>query len=688
MATSISKIRNVCLLGHGGDGKTALTESLLYLTKATDRLGKSADGNTVSDYDPEEIRRKISIQTTVNPVEFGGCKINVLDAPGFFDFVGETVQAMRVSDAAIIVMSAKNGVAVGAQKTWRTLKSEGIPAVLYIGKLDEDNADFFKTYEEARSIFGTSVAPVVIPTDDGNGVVDIVTKKAYTCTNHKVSEIAIPASMEDTVEEMRAALAEAIAETDDELMMKFFDGEEFTEEEYVTGLCAGIASCKVAPVFCGSAMSGLGSEALLNAIVKYLPSPDKGRKEINVAGGEEAEYAITEDGNAVLFIYKTVADQYGRFSYFKVLSGKVTPDMTVANTVTGANEKLGRIYMVRGKKNSEVSEICAGDLGAVAKLTDTRTNDTLCAGGANVVIKPMAFPRTCYTQAIIAKNKAAEEKIAIGLARLHDEDPVFENALNSETHQQTISGMGVTHLDVLVSKLKAKFGVEVELIAPRVAYREKIRKIVEAEGRHKKQSGGHGQFGHVKIRFEPCEDDGLVFAEEVFGGSVPKNFFPAVEKGLRECMERGVLAAYPVVNLKAVLYDGSYHDVDSNELSFKLAARLAFKDGLPKANPVILEPYGELKVIVPADYMGDINGDLNKRRGRVIGMDPTDDGMQMITAEVPMSEMHTYANDLRSMTRGWGAFTLDFVRYEEAPPMIQAGIIEEAKARMQEEDED
>ena len=688
MATSISKIRNVCLLGHGGDGKTALTESLLYLTKATDRLGKSADGNTVSDYDPEEIRRKISIQTTVNPVEFGGCKINVLDAPGFFDFVGETVQAMRVSDAAIIVMSAKNGVAVGAQKTWRTLKSEGIPAVLYIGKLDEDNADFFRTYEEARNVFGASVAPVVIPTDDGNGVVDIVAKKAYTCVNHKTTEIPVPASMEDTVEEMRAALSEAIAETDDELMMKFFDGEEFTEEEFVTGLCAGVASCKVAPVFCGSAMSGLGSEALLNAIVKYLPSPDKGRTETNIAGGEEAKYAITEDGNAVLFIYKTVADQYGRFSYFKVLSGKVTPDMTVANTVSGANEKLGRIYMVRGKKNSEVSEISAGDLGAVAKLTDTRTNDTLCAGGANVVIKPMAFPRTCYTQAIIAKNKAAEEKIAIGLARLHDEDPVFENALNSETHQQTISGMGVTHLDVLVSKLKAKFGVEVELVAPRVAYREKIRKIVEAEGRHKKQSGGHGQFGHVKIRFEPCEDDGLVFAEEVFGGSVPKNFFPAVEKGLRECMERGVLAAYPVVNLKAVLYDGSYHDVDSNELSFKLAARLAFKDGLPKANPVILEPYGELKVTVPSDYMGDINGDLNKRRGRVIGMDPTDDGMQMITAEVPMSEMHTYANDLRSMTRGWGAFTLDFVRYEEAPPMIQASIIEEAKSRMQEEDED
>ncbi|MDD6262663.1 MAG: elongation factor G [Clostridiales bacterium] len=691
MATSITKIRNVCILGHGGDGKTSLTESLLYLTKATDRLGKPADGNTVSDYDPEEIRRKISIQTTVDPVEFGGCKINLLDAPGFFDFVGETVEAMRVSDTGIIVMSAKSGVSVGAQKSWRTLKAEGIPAVLYIGKLDEEHADFYKTYEEARSLFGISVAPVVVPIMENGtavGIVDLVTKKAYSTAAHKTTEIPLPASMEATVEELRAVLAETVAETDDELMMKFFDGEEFTEEEFINGLRTGVASGKVAPVFCGSAVSGLGSEALLRAIVDYLPSPDQGRDEIDISGGEEKPFKITESGSAVLFIFKTVADQYGRFSFFKVLSGKVTPDMTVSNTVSGATEKLGRIYMVRGKKNTEVSEITAGDIGAVAKLTDTRTNDTLCAAGASAVIKPMSFPRTCYTQAIIAKNKAAEEKIAIGLSRLHDEDPVFENALNAETHQQTISGMGVTHLDVLVSKLKAKFGVEVELVAPRVAYREKIRKVVEAEGRHKKQSGGHGQFGHVKIRFEPCESEGLEFAEEVFGGSVPKNFFPAVEKGLRECMERGVLAGYPVVNLKAVLYDGSYHDVDSNELSFKLAARLAFKDGLPKANPVILEPYGELKVVVPADYMGDINGDLNKRRGRVIGMDPTDDGMQMITAEVPMSEMHSYANDLRSMTRGWGSFTLDFVRYEEAPPMVQASIIEEAKARMQDEDDE
>jgi len=399
-------------------------------------------------------------------------------------------------------------------------------------------------------------------------------------------------------------------------------------------------------------------------------------------------YKLNPDGPACAFVFKTVADQYGRFSYFKVLSGNVTSDMILSNTASGATEKLARIFTVRGKKTIEVPEICTGDIGAVAKLNDTRTGDTLCAAGSNTVIKGFSFPRTCYTQALIAKNKAAEEKIATALARLHDEDPVFENGLNAETHQQTISGMGDIHIDVLCSKLKSKFGVEVDLVSPRVAYREKIRKKVQAEGRHKKQSGGHGQYGHVKIEFEPCEELDLVFEERIFGGSVPKNYFPAVEKGLRESMQRGVLAGYPVVNLKATLYDGSYHDVDSNELSFKMAARLAYKAGLPQANPVIMEPYGTLKVLIPDEYMGDVIGDLNKRRGRVMGMTPLENKMQCVEAEVPMSEMHSYAIDLRSMTRGWGSFELDFVRYEDAPPAVQASIIEEAKALMEEEEEE
>ncbi len=691
MAYSIEKIRNICLLGHGGDGKTSLTESILFANKVTDRLGKAMDGNTVSDYDPEEIKRKISIQTTLEPVEVGGYKINVLDAPGFFDFVGEVTEALRVSESAVIVSSAKGGIAVGAQKAWLNLKHMDKPCALYISKLDEENADFFKTYEEARSIFGMSVAPIIIPIMEGGtatGIVNIVTKKAYKVANHKATEIAIPASMEDMVEEYRSVLAENVAETNDDLMEKFFGGEEFTDEEFAEGIRAGVASRAICPVFCGSSMTGLGTEALLQGIIDYFPSPAEGKDEIQIVDGEEKAYAYDENGAACAFVFKTVADQYGRFSFFKVISGKITPDMAAVNTVSGANEKIGRIYTVCGKKNTEVAEIGTGDIGAVAKLTNTRTGDTLCAAGGSTVIKGMEFPRVCYTKAIIAKNKAAEEKIATGLARLHDEDPVFENAINAETHQQTISGMGDIHLDVLCSKLKAKFGVEVELIEPRVAYREKIRKKVEAEGRHKKQSGGHGQFGHVKIRFEPTEELDLVFAEEIFGGSVPKNFHPAVEKGLRDCMEKGVLAGYPVVNLKAVLYDGSYHDVDSNELSFKLAARLAYKSGLPNASPVILEPYGLLKVTVPADYMGDISGDLSKRRGRVLGMDPAEDNMQVIEAEVPVSEMHSYAIDLRSMTRGWGSFTLDFVRYEEVPPMVQQQIIEEAKSRMEEDDDE
>lgn len=691
MAVPIEKLRNISLLGHGGDGKTSLLESCLYLTKATDRLGKVADGNTVSDYDPEEIRRKISISATLAPVEFDGNKINVIDVPGFFDFVGETVEALRVSDAGIIVFSAKGGVTVGAQKAWRNLKAKGLPCAIYVSKIDEEHADFYKAYNDAKSIFGISVAPVVIPIMENGtavGVVDVVTKKAYKADNHKISEIPLPASMESVLEEYRSALAENVAETNDDLIEKYFGGEEFTEEEFKSGIREGVKNRAICPVFCGSAVTGIGTDALLRGIIDYLPSPAEGNGEIQVVDGEEKTYKIDENGPLCLFVFKTIADQYGRLSIFKVVSGKLTSDTTVVNTVTGTNEKLSHIFLIRGKKNTEVTDIGTGDLGAVSKLVDTHTGDTLCAPGTNVVLKKFEFPRTCYTQAIVAKNKAAEEKIALALSRLHDEDPVFESALNSETHQQTISGMGDIHLDVLSSKLKNKFGVDIDLVAPRVPYREMIRKKVEAEGKHKKQSGGHGQYGHVKIRFEPTEETDLVFAEEVFGGSVPKNYFPAVEKGLRECIQKGVLAGYPVVNLKAVLYDGSYHEVDSNELSFKLAARLAYKSGLPNANPVILEPYGLLKVTVPADYMGDINGDLSKRRGRVIGMNPAEDNMQVIEAEVPLSEMHSYAIDLRSMTRGWGSFTLDFIRYEETPPMVQQAIIEEAKARIEEEEEE
>ncbi len=692
MAYSIDKLRNVCLLGHNGDGKTSLTESILFATKTIDRLGKVPEGNTVSDFDPEEIKRGISTSTALAPVEYNGHKINLLDAPGFFDFYGEVVEALRVADIGLIVVGSKGPISVGAQKMWRVLQDQEIPAAFYVSRLDEENADFYKTYDQMKELFGVAVCPLVIPIVEGGkptGVVNIVTKKAYKTDAHKTTEIPLPASMNDLVEEYRAQLSENVAETDDALMEKFFGGEEFTVEEMISGIKAGIVSRTIAPVFCGSAFTGLGTEALIQGIIDYFPSPAAGRGDVAVsAEGEETPYPIDPNGPAVAFVFKTVADQYGRFSFFRVASGTVTSDSSLVNANTGTTEKIGRLYMVRGKKNIEVDEVPAGDIGAVAKLTDTRTNDTLCAPGKVVTLKKMAFPRTCYTQAILPKNKAAEEKLATALARLHDEDPVFENQLNVETHQQVISGLGDIHLDVLCSRLKNKFGVEVELTAPRVPYREKIRKKVQAEGKHKKQTGGHGQYGHVKIEFEPTESEELVFEERIFGGSVPKNFHPAVEKGLRESMEKGVLAGYPVVNLKAVLFDGSYHEVDSNELSFKLAARLAFKNGLPQANPVILEPYGSLKVTIPDEYMGDVIGDLNKRRGRIMGMNPAGHGMQVVEAEVPMAEMHSYAIDLRSMTRGWGAFELDFVRYEETPPNIMQAIIEEAKARMTEEEEE
>ncbi|HHX72062.1 MAG TPA: elongation factor G [Clostridiales bacterium] len=692
MAYSIDKLRNICLLGHGGDGKTSLTESILYAAKAIDRLGKVPEGNTVSDFDSEEIKRGISTSTALAPVEYNGHKINLLDAPGFFDFYGEVVQALRVVDTGLIVLGAKGPISVGSQKMWRLLQEEEIPVAFYVSRLDEENADFYKTFEQMKELFGVAVCPLVIPIIEGGkavGVVDIVTQKAYKTEAHKTTEIPVPASMNDLVEEYRAMLSENVAETDDELMEKYFGGEEFTVEEMISGIKAGVLARSIAPVFCGSAYTGLGTEALLQGIMDYFPSPATGRGDTVVsAEGEETAYPIDPNGPAVAFVFKTVADQYGRFSFFRVASGTVTSDSSMVNTASGVTEKIGRLYMVRGKKNIEVDSISAGDIGAVAKLSETRTNETLCAPGKNIVLKKMSFPRTCYIQAILPKNKAAEEKLATALARLRDEDPVFENYLNTETRQQVIAGLGDIHLDVLCSRMKTKFGVEVELITPRVAYREKIRKKVQAEGRHKKQSGGHGQYGHVKIEFEPVESDDLVFEERIFGGSVPKNFHPAVEKGLRESMEKGVLAGYPVVNLKAVLYDGSYHEVDSNELSFKMAARLAFRNGLPQANPVIMEPYGTLKVTIPDEFMGDVIGDLNKRRGRIMGMNPDGSGMQIVEAEVPMSEMHSYAIDLRSMTRGWGAFELDFVRYEDAPPAIMQAIIEEAKDRMKEDDDE
>lgn len=684
MGYPIEKIRNVVLVGHGGNGKTTLAESFLYRTGAIDRMGKISDGTTTCDYDPEEIKRKISIQTAVAPVEWNGYKINLLDTPGYFDFAGEVMQAVRVADAGIITVTAKSGVSVGTEKAWRALSLARLPKILYMSKLDEDNADFDRSFTGLREVLGSTVTPFVIPIMEGEktiGICNVVDKKSYHMEGEKLVEGPVPANLVDRVEELREIVVERVAETSEELMEKFFAGEEFTEEEMAEGIKEGILTNVITPVYCGSAFSGLGTDELLKAITKYFPSPDKTHDEraLNVDGTLE-QVPYTPDGKPAVFVFKTMADQYGRFSFFKVISGTVKPDTALYNTRSEVMEKFGRIYTFRGKKSIEVPEISCGDIGAVPKLIDTKTGDTLSAYKDALSFAGINFDEPCYSQAIAPKVKGTEEKMALGLNKIMDEDPAFTVTNNTETKQTIISGAGDIHLDVICSKLKTKFGVEVELSDAKVPYREKIRKKVSVEGKHKKQSGGHGQYGHVKMDFEPnYESDDFVFAETIFGGSVPKNFHPAVEKGIREALEHGVLAGYPMVGLKATLTDGSYHDVDSNELSFKMAARLAYKAGIPLANPAILEPIGSLKVYVPDSNMGDVIGDLNKRRGRVLGMNPVDGGRQEIVAEVPMAEVAKYAIDLRSMTQGRGSFTLKFERYEEAPPNVQVKVIADAK---------
>lgn len=657
---------------------------MLYITGAIDRLGKTSDGTSVGDYDPEEIKRKISISASLMHCEHKGTKINIIDTPGYFDFYGEVYQGTRVADVGIIVCAAKGGVSVGAEKAWEILKERNLPAVFYISKLDEENGDFTGTYNELREKFGHTVCPLAIPfskSGNADGIIDLISKKAYCMDKNKLVEVPVPGDMQSVIDEMFTVLAENVAETSEELMEKYFSGEAFSDEELITGIKEGIKSRSLVPVICGSAYTGLGTGLLLDYAVSIMPSPADGAPETGKdASGNDVEIKPSQDDTTNLLVFKTQSDQYGRFSFFKVFSGKLDADMSLVNSRTRSNEKMGHIFIMQGKKSIEVKTICCGDIGAVSKLSETKTGDTLSDPKKPVTLEGIKFDAPNYTMAIAPKVKGQEDKISAGLAKLNEEDPTFIYENNVETRQLLLSGAGDIHLDVLCSKLKSKFGVEVELSPARVAYREKIRKKVKVQGKHKKQSGGHGQYGDVWIEFEPGDQEDLVFEEKIFGGSVPKNYHPAVEKGLRESMQKGVLAGYPVVYLKATLVDGSYHDVDSSEMAFKLAANLAYKNGLPQASPVILEPIGSLNVRIPDSYMGDIIGDLNKRRGRVLGMKPAGNGMQEIEAEVPMAEMSTYAIDLRSMTQGRGSFTIKFERYEEAPANVQAKIIEEAKA--------
>ena len=683
---TVNAIRNICLLGHSGSGKSALAESLLYITGAIDRMGKNADGNTVSDYDPEEIRRNISISTSVVPVEYKNIKINVLDTPGAFDFAGAAMEALRAADAAILVMSAKDGITVGFEKAWKYCEERNMPRFVFISKVDEDNSDYNATFEALREKYGNKIAPLVVPIWDAShkvtGVIDVLNKRAWESAGLKRAEIAVPEDKMGVVEEFNDALKEAVAETDEELMDRFFEGDEFTYAEMIKGLYTGVRELSMFPVLCGSAVTTLGTTLLLDYITDLLPNPVQGNyHKATTADGAVEEFVVSPGGVPAAFVWKTVSDQFGKYSFIKVLSGEITPDTTLVNARTGETEKLGRLYAMCGKKNTEVKVLSCGDIGAIGKMDKVKTGDTLCDPRKVVSLKQIPYTAPCYSMAIAPKTRGQEEKVGTGLNRLNEEDPSFTIVNNAETHQLVVSGAGDQQLDVLVSKLKSRFGVDAVLSPAKVAYREQIKKKVEAHGRHKKQTGGSGQFGDVWVRFEPqYEQDELIFNVEVVGGAVPKNFNPAVEKGLQEAVLKGPLAGYPMVNMKATLYDGSYHPVDSNEMAFKLAAILAFKEAMPNANPTLLEPIGALAVTIPDSYMGDVIGDLNKRRGRVMGMNPDKDGNTVVEAEVPMAEMSTYAIDLRAMTQARGSFTLEFVRYEEVPKANQAKIIADAKA--------
>ena len=680
-------IRNVALLGHSGGGKTSLAESMLYISRLTDRLGNIADGNTVCDHDPEEIKRGYSVSAAMAPLLWNGAKINILDTPGFFDFEAEARQCVRAADAAIIVVDGKAGIEVGTELAWKLASDAGIPQAFFINRFDDGEARFYKVFGAIREKYGLNVCPVQIPIIDGDTVIgfaNLVEMCVYTFEKSTGEYVrsSIPEKFKDVCEEYHAILNEAIAQTSDELMDKFFNEEPISREEALEAIHQGIITGDIVPVFCGAALKNWGIKTFLDTISESFPRPTARKTENLVkADGSVEEVAIDpEAATTSVFVFKTVADPFvGKMSFFKVMNGSLKKDMTLRNTTSGQAEKFNKVFMLRGKKQIDVDELSCGDIGVVAKLVNTNTNDTLTTASGDIKYAPIAYPRPYLTMAIKPMAKGDEDRISTGMARLLEEDLTIKYVNNSETKQLTVSGLGDIHLDIVVSKLKNRFGANVELTKPKIAYRETIKKKVDVEGKHKKQSGGSGQYGHVKITFSPGADEGLTFTESVFGGAVPKNFFPAVEQGLREAMQKGVLAGFPVVHLAANLYDGSYHDVDSNEISFKLAANIAYRDGLPQANPVLLEPVGELKVYVPDNYVGDVMGDLNKRRGRVMGIDPNEDGTQTVLAEVPFSEMMDYVISLRAATQGRGRFDFDFIRYDEVPSSLTDKIVQEAK---------
>lgn len=674
------QIRNIALAGHASKGKTTLLEAMLHLAGATERTGKVADGNTVTDFDAEEKKRHISMASAVASVEYKSKKLNFIDTPGLFDFEQGAFEGLRAAETAVIVVSARSGLAVGAEKAFKNAGSRRMARVLVTTKMDDDRADFYKSFNGIVAKFGTAACPVVVPIISGGKVAayyNMIDGKAYAYADGKRTESDAQPDDAPRFEAVQAVFTEAVASADEELMEKYFEGEELTPEEKIRGLKSGVADGSIIPVFALSGLAETACDLLLDFLAEVCPAP-KGEYAAD-ADGEPIELTPDPNGPLAAVCFKTVADPFiGKLSYFKVISGKITAATPAYNARTGKEERMGKLVSVFGAKQTDINELSAGDIGAVTKLGGFATGDTLCSAGQVVTLDGVHIPSATYAMAVEVAKKGEEEKVASGLSRLCEEDPSLHFGVNNETHQQILSGLGEQHLDVAMARLKSKFGVEATLVQPRVAYRETITMKVSAQGRHKKQSGGHGQFGDVFIEFEPYDTEELVFAERVVGGAVPKNFFPAVEKGLRESMQKGVLAGYPMVGVKATLFDGSYHPVDSSEMSFKTAASLAYKEGIPKAMPVLLEPILTVTATVNDEAMGDVIGDINKRRGRVLGMTPSGDGSQEIMAEVPESEMSTFSTAMRQMTQGRGSFTTAFARYDRCPEHIAQKIKAEA----------
>ena len=670
---TVDKIKNVVLLGHGGSGKTTLADALLYNAGVIERVG--AVGSTVMDFDGEEKKRGASLGLSIYPIETNEQKINLLDAPGQFDFVSGVYEGLSASENAVIVISGKSGLTAGAKKSFELAKEMGKGIAFFIGKLNSTHAHYYRVVSALTANYGASICPVVAPIVENDTVtayVNLINNTAYRAEGLTLTQINFTPT--DEITKMRDLLLEAVASTDEALMEKYFEGEVFTDEEVINALKTGMKSGDICPVFCGVQANGDAIPLFADLLYKILPSADMGS-------------LIDENGDVIppnetkkpkIYIFKTVADPFvGRLSYFKVAEGKITNDLRLTCLRTGKEERLSKIMVAKAGKQEDVSSLYPGDIGCVAKLGDVKTGDTLSASGGPA-INPTVFPLPCISSAVYPKNKGEEEKIATGMARLCEEDPTISFGFKTDTLESVLSAMGEVHIDVIASRLKAKFGAEVVLKAPKVAYRETIRKSAKVQGKYKKQSGGHGQFGDVWIEFSPSDSDELIFEESVVGGAVPKNFFPAVEKGLRDSVTKGVLAGYPMVGIKANLYDGSYHPVDSSEMSFKTAAALAFKDGIPKCAPVLLEPFGKLTVTLPEDNLGDVIGDINKRRGRIIGMNPLSNKQQEVVGEVPIAEMSDFATAMRSITGGIASFTLEFERYEEVPSHIAQKVIEEA----------